>query len=399
MSIRVYQLAKELGMSSKELVIECQEAGYDVATHSSSMDQEDAEDMRRRLSSPPAEAPAVALATQPVEVVEIAPPQPTPEEQVAKARKTKVSLPTRRMKPQARGKKTREEAPEPEPQPAPPVEVVDAQAETEAVVTELPKSVDMAEIEPVDIAVSPVEGPAVVEARPKRPKVPQRKAPKLAVRPKQKAPAPEPEVRAHPQAVGIGKRQKPPKAPPSVAEKKLPGTPAAPAKPRHKRAAEAAKDTAAPAGKEATGESRAYPSQIRKGRRRGRQQEKEPTAAEATYARTRALRRNRKFGDMDGQGQLAAPAGAGFRGRAGRRGAAAQAERQGFASERPFRRSMRTTAAPVSRKPAGTTKPMKVELQEPISVRSISSALAIKASDIILHLMSSGIMATINQVL
>ena len=47
--IRVYELAKEAGMSSKALTDKLIEAGYDIKGHSSSVDDEAAEKIRNTI--------------------------------------------------------------------------------------------------------------------------------------------------------------------------------------------------------------------------------------------------------------------------------------------------------------------------------------------------------------
>ena len=51
MKVRVYELAKEAGMDSKELAAKLVELGYDVKAYNSSLDEETAEDIRQKLMS------------------------------------------------------------------------------------------------------------------------------------------------------------------------------------------------------------------------------------------------------------------------------------------------------------------------------------------------------------
>ena len=60
--IRVYELAKELGMTNKECVDLCQTMGYGVKNHSSSLDSAYADQVRRR-----AEREGLTRPEQPVE--------------------------------------------------------------------------------------------------------------------------------------------------------------------------------------------------------------------------------------------------------------------------------------------------------------------------------------------
>jgi len=74
--IRLYQLAKELGVENKDLVAKCQEMGIEVKSHSSTVDDPQAASLRAAygrsataVAPPPAPAPAAPAA---------APPQPKP---------------------------------------------------------------------------------------------------------------------------------------------------------------------------------------------------------------------------------------------------------------------------------------------------------------------------------
>lgn len=51
MKVRVYELAREVGMDSKLLAVKLKEFGYDVTTHSSSLDEATAAEIRKRLSA------------------------------------------------------------------------------------------------------------------------------------------------------------------------------------------------------------------------------------------------------------------------------------------------------------------------------------------------------------
>ncbi len=51
MKVRVYELAREVGMDSKLLAVKLKDFGYDVTTHSSSLDEATAAEIRKRLSA------------------------------------------------------------------------------------------------------------------------------------------------------------------------------------------------------------------------------------------------------------------------------------------------------------------------------------------------------------
>jgi translation initiation factor IF-2 len=62
-------------------------------------------------------------------------------------------------------------------------------------------------------------------------------------------------------------------------------------------------------------------------------------------------------------------------------------------------RPTRKIATKFHAKAAGVVRPAKVAISEPITVKDLSSALAVKAADIITKLMQQGVMATANQVI
>ena len=58
--VRIYDLAKEFGLKSKELADKLIAMGYPIASHSSSVDEDMAADMRRKLQGEAAAAGALA---------------------------------------------------------------------------------------------------------------------------------------------------------------------------------------------------------------------------------------------------------------------------------------------------------------------------------------------------
>ena len=56
--VRVYELAKELQMSNKELVAKLQEMGYQVKSHSSTIEEFEVKDIRDRLAGKKSEVVA-----------------------------------------------------------------------------------------------------------------------------------------------------------------------------------------------------------------------------------------------------------------------------------------------------------------------------------------------------
>jgi translation initiation factor IF-2 len=103
LSVRIYELAREFDMSNKEVVDICREAGLSVKSHSSTIEEYEAEMVRRRLTNRLAGEPDDAEPEAPAAAAPAAaPPPPTPavplvspEEQLARARQMRVMLPTR----------------------------------------------------------------------------------------------------------------------------------------------------------------------------------------------------------------------------------------------------------------------------------------------------------------
>ena len=62
-------------------------------------------------------------------------------------------------------------------------------------------------------------------------------------------------------------------------------------------------------------------------------------------------------------------------------------------------RPMRKIATKLKQKISPVVRPKKVNVNEPITVKDLSAALAVKSTDIILKLMQQGVMATANQVI
>ena len=416
MSVRIYELAREFDIPSKEVIEVCREAGLDVKSHSSTVDDDEADQVRRRLAvflgdepeeaepEPRPEPPAPPVA--PPEPA--APPEPelSPEEQLEQARKRVIALPTRgRKKPKAEGLKlpTRRKPPSRQP-PATEVEAPAAVEEmpvaaevpaaeapaAEAPAAEAPPLAEAAEPAAVGeqpVAEAPpapptaeapgVEAPAPPAERRERRRVTRRPpGPKLAPRPKlapkplrhpKEVAGPAAPPAPHPQAIGVG----------APATRK----PAArPSKPRARPAAARADEgVAAPAKEGAPG--------ARRGRRRGKRIA-EPEAE--GLRRAQAFRRRERIRKREEQEDLAALAGGGGAGstisservRLGRTGRPLAA--------RPAR------ALPRPRVPEG---PRKAVVEMPVTVKDLSSALGIRAGDIIKHLMVQGVMATINDAL
>jgi len=410
-SVRVYELAHEFDIPSKEVIEVCREAGLDVKSHSSTIDEDEADQVRRRLAvflgDEPEEAEPEPLPEAPAPPVAppgpAPPPEPelSPEEQLEQARKRVIALPTRgRKKPKAEGLKlpTRHKPPVRRP-PATEVEAPAAVEEMpvaeEAPVAEAPPPAEAAEPAAGErpVAEAPpapptaeapgVEAPAPPTERRERRRVARRPPgpklapkPKLAPRPKlapkplrhpQKVAAPAAPPEPHPQAIGVGAPKK--------------RTPAArPSKPRARpAAARAGEDVAAPAKEGAPG--------ARRGRRRGRRVAEPETEG---LKRAQAFRRHERIRKREEQEDLAALAGGGGAGST----ISSERVRIGRAGKRLGARPARAVSR--ARVPEG---PRKAVVEMPVTVKDLSSALGIRAGDIIKHLMVQGVMATINDAL
>ena len=458
MSVRIYELSHEFDIPNKEVIEICRQAGLEVRSHSSTIDEDEADMVRHRLAArlgtededldtepevevapPPAVAQVVA---EPEEVEE----QLSPEEQLAQARERVVHLPTRgRAKPKAEGVKlpgrrkppTRAkppagpgepaeeavpaaEAPAPE---APAEETVPvAVAESpvaeapvaEAPVAETPVAetpvaetpvaeapvAEAAEAQPAaaepPVAEAPAEtaappeappAPAVPVARAERPKrhilrrKPPAPGPKLAPRP---APGPKLAPRpskpaAHPQKVSDQPPIKPhPQAVPAGATpKKRP-----PTRPKPGKGREAA--TIDDATKIAAGVPAKKKAGARRGGKRGRRvEETQPEGIRVARAfRRRERTRHREDVDEVGAGGAAVPG-------------------QPALTERGRRGVRRVPSRPAGRaaRPRPGEETGKVAVVLPISVKALSAALGIKASDIIKHLLLQNQIVTINATL
>ncbi|MBM4016927.1 MAG: translation initiation factor IF-2 [Planctomycetes bacterium] len=421
MPVRIYELTREFNLTTKEVLAACREAGLVVKSHSSTIEDDEAAMVRRRLSvlagdtdeperaavaAPP--EPAAALAPPPPPPV----PLPSPEEQLARARSMHVLLPTRGpMKPKAEGAKL----PGRRPPPARPAAEAPAPAQAEAPAAEAPAQAPpgAAEAAPAAAvaeapspaaesaaaaaeagAAAPAQAPAglrpgeagaaeeaAAETRERlrtirkapRPKLAPK--PKLAPRPKL-APKPgphpqavkEPEApRPHPQAVGVG------------APKRKRAEPRRPEKPKPPK--EAARGPAAPPAAGAPGERRTR----RRGRKAAEEEAAEGLRKAQAFRRRERIRKREDMEDASAAGDtILSPTTGTERTRIGRGGR--------IIMTRPA-----TRPAPRPRPPAEGPKKAAVEL--PVTVKSLSAALGVKAGGIITKLMAQGALATVNDTL
>jgi translation initiation factor IF-2 len=441
LSVRIYELARELDMPNKELVELCREAGLDVKSHSSTIEDYEADLVRRKASGEEDladEAPAAPPAPPPPP----AEPELSPDEQLARARQTKVSLPTRdRSRPKAEGLRLtpRQHPPgrpgaEAEPAAAEPAEAAAAVAEeappVEAVAQAAAPAAEVAAPSPGPAAEAPVaqaappaaeaEAPAIAQAaaevaateaaapaaaeeapsaeapgeapaqrgereRTVRRSPSQRLAPRPKLAPKPKlAPRPKLAPKPHPQAVAEP-------AAPTAPHPQAVGTGTTPRKkeaargPKSPRTRPGAAPGAAPAEAPAPPKTGADGATRTPRRGRGRKPGEEETTTEGARRATAFRRRERirKRDDLDdvAVGGAGGPGGGvvNERVRIGRGGRALPAR----------------GSRPSPRGGVGAQE-KKAVVEPPITVKTLSAALGIKGSDIIQHLMAQGLMLTIN---
>jgi translation initiation factor IF-2 len=420
--VRIYELAHEFDLSTKEVLDAARQAGLSVKSHSSTIEDYEADLVRRHLSGgaedetdeePVAATPAAPPAPPPPPVPEV-----NPDEQLARARSTHVALQIRsRMKPKAAGVKLSVSS-------QPPAAVAEA---SEGAVAEAPPPVEtVAPVESPEIVVVPpavevqaapppaVETPAAppaapveaVAAAPVAPAAPAAEAPPAAaasatpaapteetrriIRPVRRPPgpklAPRPKAgpklaqkpRPHPQAV------KTPAAPPGphpqavgVGVTKKKETPARPGRGRPKPAG------VTPAPPPPTEEAGAEVKGRRKSTKRGAAEEEAEGIRKAhAFRRRERIRKREDMEEMTPAEHLAAGSMiANERTRVSRTG-----------------RTLITRPARPQARPAAEG-PKKAVVEFPITVKSLSAALGIKASEIIMKLMGKGVMATINDAL
>ena len=469
MPVRIYELAREFGVKNNDVLDVAKTLGLDVKSHSSTVEEYEAEAIRRRLSgftgdegdeeeAPKAAAPAAPAAPPPPPVPEI-----SPEEQLARARSMRVSLPTRGpVKPSAEGMKLARRKPPTRPGEAPPAEEAAPPSPPEAVPAEAPPvAAPVAEAAPpaeapappapqVALAAPAVEAlaaaaiaatvappPAPVEVAPPAPVAeaapaapvgeapaapsapapaapvaaaaapeaappaeavsrdlrerarPMRRpaGPKLAPRPSRPGPKFAPKPKPHPQAI-----KETPEAPaphPQAVGGGTPTTPTkrkeAPTRPGRPRAAPAPKAGAqappAPGTEAAAAAERRGPAR-RKGAAAGAKKGEEETAEGLRKAH--AFRRRERIRKReDGEEEL--PGG-------DRGGSAVINERV----------RLSRTGRPVGSRPsrpghkAAPEEPKKPVVEMPVTVKSLSSALGLKGSEIIQYFMGKGLMPTIN---
>jgi len=338
---RAYILAKELGVKSKAIVQKCQAEGLDVKNHMSTISAGLAATIREWFSE-----------GEHATTVETAEKVDLKKARVRKKRKKAV----KKSEPAAQVTETPETLAVAEEETETAVEVVEAGAKPKAEAGAKPKA----------------------KAKPKTKKAKAKPKAKAKAKPKAKAKA-KPKVEPKPERIvpagPMLEKPKPAKlaGPKVVRGRPRPPVPARPARPARPRYDEPISEPLIAPGTEIPG--------LTKGKRgvkektRGRRKDQEVVSEDAKRARLFS-RRMRAKDFEERQARLAAARGETLR-------------------SRPVRHI--ETRQPSEVVPA--ERPEKAVISEPITVKDLSAALAVKAGDIIGKLMAQGVMATANQVI
>ena len=400
MPVRIYELAHEFDLPTKDVLEACRKAGLDVKSHSSTIEEYEAETVRHYLSGKAdedlEEETATAALPQAAEPAAPPPPEVNPDEQLARARSLQVSLPTRRARPKAEGVKLT--PPSRPPAMAPPAEEVVPAAppsppepavpasEAAPVAAETPAAeakaapVPAAETDQAVPAPSapPVEPPPAEEVRRPTRLAPRPRGPKLAQKPRPAGPRLAQKPRPHPQAVKEAEAPPPHPQALGVGVPKKKETPARPGKGRAKPAA-IAPAPEVPAAEEVPAGARGR----RKGARKAGEEEAEGIRRAHAFRRRERIRKREELDDIAAGGDMPA-------------GSTVASERVRIS--RTGRQIMTRPARPVAR-PAAVEGPKKAVVVKPVTVKSLSAALGVKAGQIIQKLMGQNILATINDAL
>jgi len=378
--IRVYDLAKEAGMASKELADKLIDLGYNIKSHSSSVDDEVADEIRRNVLgtaeteviekriSTKGRATIIRRRSQTVRRVPETPPpaEEVPEEPAEEEIETKEAVSEKKAAKLAAPKKTtrkkKEKKTEVAAEAEKPEEKIAEPAEKPPVVKEPEAPTEPAEEEPVE-KVEPTkkaEKEPVAEEAKKEDEKPKPKEVKKVVPPRK----------------GLAKVIK--KAAIQL-PKEEPKTPARPARPgkagRVKpRLTPNLEDFGAAAGKVEAGEE----AQTGKGKKKGKR---------LVQFRSDSDERGDRFKK-------------GFGGK--------RKDRRGFGVDEEYEYGPRGARGPKGKKkkaeplpPPAETKAIKkrIKIFETISVGDLAHRMSIKVNQVIAKLMELGVMATVNQIL
>jgi len=334
--IRVYELAKEAGMSSKALAEKLIEQGYDIKGHSSTVDAEEAEQIRKSV-----------LNTSNTELV---------EKRISDKKGTTVIR---------RRSKVIRRRPKAEPEEAPVDEVVEESPEE--ILAEVSEAEDVKE-----------EKEEIIEEQ--APKIAETEIDEKEVVSKEeveKKPKKEKKSKKEPKAVKKAKEEKPPKARKGIA--KVVGTIDIPIeeerrKPRVKkksRRPSPVRSKRAPVASDIPGPVDETPG---KGKKKGRRPGTQDDERKGKAKKTKKGRKKVKFTHF----------GSDYEHRYGRKG------------QRGRGRGKKKVAQPPSEMKASKKR---IKVYETITVADLASRMRVKASEVIAKLMGLGVMATMNQAL
>ena len=340
MATRIFELARAMGVTSKMVLDKCRAEGVDIKNHMSSVSAGLEATIREWFS----DSAMAGTAIETTKHVDLA----TARAQAKKARhrrKKKATKPEAKVEPQAEPAEAAEQPPpagEPEPEPTDQAIAQAAVAEAET-----PAEADQAQAAPE----------AETQAPPPEPQAP---------------PEPEPVVPAGPQVVP---RPAVVRGPRVVRTERPDVLPVPRPRPRRKPAPAAEPSEARPA-------AAATP---------GRRAKRPPTKEEGEDSRQRKRRSPRR------RGGRAAESGEGAR-EWRDQDLLERSERLAAASGGGLRRH-RPSVGGKRAAPSAALKAGKVEIEEPVTVKSLSAVAGIKATDIIKKLMGLGVLATINHAL
>jgi translation initiation factor IF-2 len=351
-STRVYILAKELGIKSSAIVKKCQDEGLDVKNHMSVLSAGLAATIREWFSE--GENVTTVETSEKVDLAKVRIKKKKKKTPIPKEEKSKV-------------KKTKS--------PKPPAKRTKAVAET-TIATETEAETEQIEItDKKDISIAPVEIQTTVTTLEEPPPVEE----KIIAAPPEPEPEPEPEpiVPAGP----ILEKPEPAKlSGPQVVRVEAPEPIRKRPKPKPKPRYDAPvteplmysqkneEESALVTGKDKKSSPKRQKERTHGRRRDGRESE--------TVKKPKASSRWRQRDIEERQARLDAAGGEGLR-----------------------LRPTRKIASKSKLKAAGPVRPTKATISEPITVKDLSAAMAVKATDIIQKLIQQGVMATANQVI
>ena len=347
-STRVYILAKELGIKSSAIVKKCQDEGLDVKNHMSVLSAGLAATIREWFSE--GENVTTVETSEKVDLEKVRirkkkkkkTPKPEPEEEKTKVKKTKSAKPAAETTIATETESETEAEAETEQ-----IEITDKEDSSKAPVEQEIAVTTLEEPPPVEVEIieAPPEPEPILPAGPmlEKPEPAKLNGPQVV-----RVEAPEP-VRRRPKPKPKPRYDAPVTEPLMYSQKKE-------------------EDSASSTGKDKKAAPKRQKERTHGRRRDGRDSE--------TAKKPKTGSRWRQRDIEERQARLDAAGGEGLR-------------------VRPTRK----IASKSRQKAAGPARPKKATISEPITVKDLSAALAIKATDIIQKLMQQSVMATANQVI